>query len=76
MDKPMNKNLSSKASFKNIKPNKKTLKTKDSLLTSARTPRSGQIKINFKKYPLEKFKTIKSIPTNTYRDIETTVFPS
>jgi len=69
MDKANNKKLTSKTSFKNIKHKKKSLQKKDSLLTSARTPRSGQFKIDLKKFPLEKFKTIKSIPTITYRDI-------
>lgn len=68
MDKGINKKLNSKTSSKNIKPQKKSLKNKDSLLTSARTPRSGQFRIDFKKHTLEKFKTIKSIPTITYRD--------
>ncbi len=69
MDKAINKKLVSKTSSKNIKPKKKSLKNKDSLLTSARTPRSGHFKIDLKKYPPPQFKTIKSIPTITYRDI-------
>ena len=69
MDKGINKKLMSKVSSKNIKPPKKSLKNKESLLASARTPRSGQFKIDLNKCPPQQFKTIKSIPTITYRDI-------
>ena len=67
MDKGINKKLTNKTSSKNIKSHKKTLKIKDSLITSSRTPRSGRINVDFNKNPLEKFKSIKSIPTITYR---------
>jgi hypothetical protein len=76
MDKANNKKLTIKTSSKNIINSKKSLKPKEFMLTSARTPRSGNFKIDLKKHPVEKFKNIKSIPTITYREFETTVFPS
>jgi hypothetical protein len=68
MDKAINKKPMSKVSSKNIKLKKISLKNKESLLASARTPRSGQFQIDLKKFP-HQFKTVKSIPTITYRDI-------
>jgi len=55
---------------------KKSVKTIDSIVVSVRTPRSSQINLDFRKFPIDKFKSIKSITTITYRDIETTIFPS
>jgi hypothetical protein len=66
MDKPIHKKLNTKTSLKNIKPNKKSFQPKTSLLTSARTPKSKNLNVDLKKIP-NQFKTIKSIPTITYR---------
>lgn len=47
MNKLNNKKPTSKTSFKNINDQKKSLKTKDTLITSVRTPRSGGIEHMF-----------------------------